>query len=201
MNSPLEPSITKSFSQAFCRSLLNMLVLGADVLVSPGTNFVIIGKVRGHDGSKKGGWLTRSSGTTDVHLRMTHENFPVASGIAAFCLSAMTPTNSSLFGIFGAPLLDTTFPLCAMPPTHSSLSSGEFSAPLVAAAFRLSAMPLTNSALHGSVGAPVVAAAFTFHPRAVPDAKSALNDIARASIVAAAFHLVRAMPPTNSSLM
>ena len=59
----------------------SLLVLGANVLVHPGTNFVIFGKVRGRccGRTKGGGWSTRSGGTTDVRLLIAHADFFPAS--------------------------------------------------------------------------------------------------------------------------
>ena len=105
-------------------------------------------------------------------------------------LLAMPPANSTLSGaLVDAPLVATTFPIRAMPPTNSSLL-GIVGAPIVATLFHLRAMPPTNSTPNGIVGASLVAAAVAFRLRAMPHTNSALNGSIGASLMAAAkaFH-------------
>jgi hypothetical protein len=54
----------------------HVLIIGSNVPVNPGTNFIIIGKVLGHDRRKKGGRFTRYCRTSSVCLTIASIDFP-----------------------------------------------------------------------------------------------------------------------------
>jgi hypothetical protein len=159
----------------------SLLVLGANVLVHPGTNFVIFGKVRGRccGRTKGGGWSTRSSGgTTYVRLRIANADF--------------FPASSSGDGIHGRVIAGLKSPVVF----HSFLRGSGRGQRLC------TIMPHTISALNGYVGLLIMAAAFHLRASMHPT-NSAMDDLVGASLVAAVFHLrlLCAMPPTNHSAL
>ena len=112
----------------------------------------------------------------------------------------MSVTNSSLFNLLRTSFNATSFHLCAVRDTHSSLNGLLCTSPMTAT-FMLAycTMRDADSSVHDLIGTPLYATLFTLLLSAMCDTNPSLLDLVVASLESASF-LLSAMCKADSSL-